>query len=60
MNGASKKQKNDFAECEVCLEEIPISEAKSDEASDYVAHFFGLECYAIWKSLSRKATEQKS
>jgi hypothetical protein len=58
MNGTSQQQKIDFVECEICLEEIPISEAKSEEASDYVAHFFGLECYAIWKSQSQKSNEQ--
>lgn len=35
--------------CEICLKEIPVSEAKSDEASDYVFYFCGLECYAKWK-----------
>jgi hypothetical protein len=35
--------------CEICLKEIPISEAMSAEAIDYVAHFCGLECYAKWK-----------
>ncbi len=35
--------------CNVCLKEIPISEAKSVEASDYVAHFCGLDCYKKWK-----------
>ena len=35
--------------CEVCLKEIPISEAKSEEASDYVLHYCSLECYAKWK-----------
>lgn len=49
MNSTSQQQKVDFVECEICLEEIPISEAKSEEASDYVAHYFGMECYAIWK-----------
>ncbi|MDH5480678.1 MAG: DUF3330 domain-containing protein [Nitrosomonas sp.] len=35
--------------CEVCLKEIPISEAKSEEASDYVIHYCSLDCYAKWK-----------
>ena len=50
MNNASQNQKDDFIECEVCLKEIPISEAISGEASDYMAHYCGLECYAIWKA----------
>ena len=36
--------------CEICLKEVPISEAKSDEASDYMLYFCGLECYAKWQS----------
>ena len=34
--------------CEVCMNEIPRSEAKVEEASDYVAYFCGLECYEKW------------
>ena len=35
--------------CELCLKEIPKSEAKVEEAADYVAYFCGLECYDKWK-----------
>lgn len=35
--------------CDICLKEIPASEARSDEASEYVRYFCGLECYAKWK-----------
>ncbi len=38
--------------CDVCHKEIPLSEAKSFEAEDYVAHFCGLECYSAWKQRS--------
>ena len=34
--------------CEICLKEVPVSGAKSDETSDYVAHFCGLECHSRW------------
>ncbi len=34
--------------CEVCLKEIPKSEAQSAEAQDYVAYFCGLQCYEEW------------
>jgi hypothetical protein len=37
--------------CEVCLREVPRSEAVVPEASDYVAYFCGLECFAKWKAL---------
>lgn len=36
--------------CEVCLKEIPRSEAAMAEAVDYVAYFCGLECYQTWKN----------
>ena len=35
--------------CEICLKEVPISEAKSEEASDYFIHFCGIDCYTKWK-----------
>jgi len=34
--------------CKICLKEIPVSEASSCEASDYVIHFCGLDCYEKW------------
>jgi len=35
--------------CEVCLKEVPKSEAAMAEARDYVAYFCGLECYDKWR-----------
>jgi hypothetical protein len=40
--------------CEVCLKEIPITEARSEEATDYVVHFCGLDCYTKWKEQNKK------
>jgi len=51
---ADKQNEQEKVACEVCLKEIPLSEAKSDEASDYVRHFCGLECYARWKEQEKK------
>ena len=42
--------------CEVCLREIPPSEAKMEEASDYVMYFCGLECYQQWREKADKAS----
>lgn len=36
--------------CEICLKEVPRSEAVVAEAVDYVAYFCGLECYARWQA----------
>ena len=41
--------------CEVCLKEVPQSEAIVPEASDYVAYFCGLECYQQWRRLADAA-----
>lgn len=49
MTEQKNKSSKDLVPCEVCLTEIPISEAKIDEASDYVAYFCGLECYDKWR-----------
>ena len=34
--------------CEICRTQVPISEAKSEEAVDYVLYFCGLDCYEKW------------
>ncbi|MFZ5541264.1 MAG: DUF3330 domain-containing protein [Pseudomonadota bacterium] len=34
--------------CEICLKEVPQSEAINAEAVDYVAHFCGIDCYRRW------------
>jgi hypothetical protein len=36
--------------CAICMKEIPLSEAQSEEADDYVRHFCGLDCYAKWRT----------
>lgn len=43
------KPAEEMVACEVCLKEIPASEASSEEARDYVAHFCGLECHEQWR-----------
>lgn len=40
--------------CEVCLKEVPITEATIAEATDYFAYFCGLECYEKWKTQGGK------
>jgi len=34
--------------CEICLKEVPRSEATVREATDYIAYFCGLDCYEKW------------
>ena len=40
--------------CDVCMKEVPLSQATVPESQDYVAHFCGLECYAKWKGEHEK------
>lgn len=49
MTGNDKSEDQEQVSCEVCMKEIPVSEARSSEASDYVHHFCGAECYEKWK-----------
>lgn len=34
--------------CEVCLKEVPRSQAKNRESADTMLYFCGLECYEKW------------
>lgn len=44
--------------CEICLKEVPKSEATVSEATDYVVYFCGLDCYERWKSQSAKPNDK--
>jgi len=48
----------EYVACEICLKEVPITEAIFPEATDYVAHFCGLECYEKWKSQRGKPDDK--
>jgi len=54
MTEVKKPPQDEMVACEICMKEIPTSEAKSAEATDYVIHFCGTECYAKWKEQSNK------
>lgn len=56
MNGKNQEQPREdvLLKCDVCMKEVPVSEAKSAEASDYVAHFCGLECFEKWRKQVEK------
>lgn len=38
--------------CEICMKEVPLTEAMVPEAEGYFVHFCGLDCYQQWKSKS--------
>jgi hypothetical protein len=43
--------------CEICLTQVPASEAQSAEAADYVANFCGVECYQKWREQQKSAKQ---
>ena len=50
MGAGNTPEKPAVVTCEVCLQEIPHSEAGIVEAEDYVMHFCGLDCYRQWRT----------
>ena len=54
MSEPEKPSDVEKVSCEICLKEIPRSEAKSEEASDYVLYFCGLNCYEKWREENKE------
>ncbi len=54
MSDEKQTADSEKVQCEVCMKEVPASEAKNEEATDYVAHFCGLNCYEKWKEQGLK------
>lgn len=52
MSTINPSEVGDLIACDVCCFEIPVSEAKSEEATEYVIYYFGLDCYDKWKKQS--------
>jgi len=45
--------------CEVCLKEIPKSEASVAEAVDYFVYFCGADCYQKWNRTNHGWTRSR-
>ena len=58
MTTAVESPDVEYVACEMCLKEVPKSEAAVPEATDYVVYFCGLDCYQEWKSQRDKAEGQ--
>ena len=43
--------------CDICLKEVPVSEATVAEATEYFVHFCGLDCYEQWKKRQQAPQE---
>lgn len=46
---------DNIVSCEECQKNVPLSEALTTEAQDYVLYFCGVECFELW----RKKAERK-
>jgi hypothetical protein len=57
MNQTDKPIDTEQVACEVCLKGVPRSEAKMEEASDYVMYFCGLECHDKWRKQKEEQEE---
>ena len=57
MTEPDKPIEEEILPCDVCLKEIPKSEAKVAEAEDYVRHFCGLECFEKWEEQAKKVNK---
>ena len=53
MTAPDKPLETTTVACDICLKEIPASQARNEEVLDYVVHFCGLECYATWKGQAK-------
>ena len=49
MSGPDKNETAETVPCEVCMKEVPVSDAQIEETDDYVRHFCGLDCYKKWR-----------
>lgn len=55
-----QKSGNDhMIKCEICMKEVPQSEARSAEAKEYVMHFCGLDCYSKWEETKTKPRKEE-
>jgi hypothetical protein len=50
----------EIVSCEVCFKEIPLSEATSVKATDYIVYYCGLECYDKWKKQDEDSESSKN
>ena len=58
MTSSEKPAGSEIVPCDVCLKQVPVSEAIAPEGADYFAHFCGLDCYEKWKNQRKKPNDQ--
>ena len=57
MAPSDKPVEATLVSCEVCLREIPKSEATAPEAVDYFVYFCGPDCFEKWTDHRRPSEE---
>ena len=55
MNSHNQTTEIETVPCEICLKEIPRSEATITEVDDYVLNFCGLDCYGQWQEENKES-----
>lgn len=60
MTTGTKPETPQKVNCEVCLKEIPKTDAKCTEVHDYVMYFCGLDCYQEWSSKNEEKNIKKA
>ncbi len=55
MSDKTTSKEPEHVSCDICMKEVPIDEANSFEAVDYVVHFCGLACFEKWKKKKQSA-----
>ncbi|HYA66497.1 MAG TPA: DUF3330 domain-containing protein [Burkholderiaceae bacterium] len=58
MRVSDKPVEIEHITCEICLKEVPASEAMVSEAMDYIVYLCGLDCYERWKAQQAKPDDQ--
>ena len=59
MTKTDKFDEIELISCEICLKEVPLTDAEVPETMDYVVHFCGLECYELWKNKAAPDKQDK-
>ena len=54
MAGDYQPIAEDTVSCQVCLKEVPVSEATSAEGAEYFLYFCGAECFAQWEAQEKE------
>jgi hypothetical protein len=58
MAKRNKSVEVEHVACEICLKEVPVTEAIIPEATDYFVHFCGVDCYDKWKRQGAKPKDR--